>query len=117
MGNSHEIERSVSRTALAAAISILALSLATPASAQDAAANDTSGQPRTTDNTNKSGDQSEADDIIVTAQFREQKLQDTPIAITAISGDEIAYKGATTIADIATSAPNVNIQNNVGSYG
>ena len=117
MGNSHEIERSVSRTALAAAISILALSLATPASAQDAAANDTSGQPSTTDNTNKSGDQSEADDIIVTAQFREQKLQDTPIAITAISGDEIANKGATTIADIATSAPNVNIQNNVGSYG
>jgi iron complex outermembrane receptor protein len=28
-------------------------------------------------------------DIVVTAQFREQRLQDTPIAITAITGETL----------------------------
>lgn len=56
-------------------------------------------------------------DIVVTAQFREQRLQDTPIAITAVSGEDLANKGLTSIADVATTAPNVNIQNSSGAYG
>jgi iron complex outermembrane recepter protein len=48
-------------------------------------------------------------DIIVTAQFREQRLQDTPIAITAISGEAIENKGLNSVVDIAAEAPNVTM--------
>ncbi|MBO9499260.1 MAG: TonB-dependent receptor [Novosphingobium sp.] len=48
-------------------------------------------------------------DIIVTAQFREQKLQDTPIAITALSGADIENKALSNVSEIGATAPNVNI--------
>ncbi|MBN8829131.1 MAG: TonB-dependent receptor, partial [Sphingomonadales bacterium] len=61
---------------------------------------------------------SEADeDIIVTAQFRSQRLQDTPIAITALSGEALDRKALNSVADIAAAAPNVNIAQGSGAYG
>jgi len=48
-------------------------------------------------------------EIIVTAQFREQRLQDTPIAITAITGEALESKGMSSVADVASVAPNVTI--------
>lgn len=57
------------------------------------------------------------DDIIVTAQFREQRLQDTPIAITALSGEDIENKAQSSIADIASTAPNVNITQGASAFG
>ncbi|HWW63819.1 MAG TPA: TonB-dependent receptor [Sphingomonadaceae bacterium] len=56
-------------------------------------------------------------DIIVTAQFREQRLQDTPIAITAISGADLEKKALNNIADIGKAAPNVNIAAGSSAYG
>ena len=55
------------------------------------------------------GDGTDGNDIIVTAQFREQRLQDTPIAITALGGEEIQNKALNSVADIGATAPNVNI--------
>lgn len=49
------------------------------------------------------------EEVIVTAEFREAKLQDTPIAITALSGDVLDERGMTSVADIGKVAPNVNI--------
>jgi iron complex outermembrane receptor protein len=49
------------------------------------------------------------EEVIVTAEFRQAKLQDTPIAITAISGDALEARGMTSLADIGKVAPNVNI--------
>ena len=43
-------------------------------------------------------------DIIVTAQFREQSLQDTPIAISALSADALEQKGASDITAAANIA-------------
>lgn len=81
---------------LRAGTSVLALSLvvAAPAYAQDAvqAADDAA------DNT-----------IVVTAQFREQSVQDTPLAITAISGDTLEERGQVNLTDIGSFAPNVNL--------
>ncbi len=94
-------KRAANRSVLFAAVSICALTLANPALAQEASEEESHGNQ----------------DIIVTAQFREERLQDTPIAITAVSGEDLANKGLTTIADVATSAPNVNIQNSQGAYG
>jgi len=46
-------------------------------------------------------------DIIVTAQFRSTKLQDTPIAITAVNAALLEARGQTNISQIAAQAPNV----------
>ena len=49
------------------------------------------------------------EEVIVTAQKREQSLQDTPIAITAMDVGELEQRGIKDITDIGTSAPNVMI--------
>ena len=56
-------------------------------------------------------------EIVVTAQFREQKLQDTPIAITAISGDVLERRSANALADIANSAPSVVLRPASAAFG
>lgn len=49
------------------------------------------------------------EEVIVTAQFREQNLQVTPLAITAVSGDMLERRSQTDIADVARQAPNVTL--------
>lgn len=55
--------------------------------------------------------------IIVTAQFRKQRLQDTPIAITALNSKMLNARGETSMLDIAASAPNVTIQQSNAGLG
>lgn len=57
------------------------------------------------------------DDIVVTAQFRSQRLQDTPIAITAVGEQAIREKGLDRITDITNSAPNVVMKPSGSIYG
>lgn len=75
---------SVSRFTMAAALCVPASIYATAASAQD-----------------------EGNEIVVTAQFREQNVQATPIAITAMSGAQLEERGQSSIVDIAAKAPSV----------
>lgn len=49
-------------------------------------------------------------EIVVTAQFRAQSVQRTPLAITALSAETIAAQGLTSVSDIAAQAPNVVLQ-------
>ncbi len=49
-------------------------------------------------------------EIIVTAQFRSQNLQDAPLAISAVTGEMAAARGQLSITDIAKAAPSVNIE-------
>jgi iron complex outermembrane receptor protein len=56
-------------------------------------------------------------EVIVTAQYREEKLQDTPIAITAITSDMIEQQGATRLSDILTSAPSVGFRQQSAAFG
>lgn len=49
-------------------------------------------------------------EIIVTAQKREERLQDVPIAITAIGQAEISDRGSRDIKDLQYSVPGLNIQ-------
>jgi iron complex outermembrane recepter protein len=46
-------------------------------------------------------------DIIVTAERRETRLQDTPISITALSAGQIEAKGVRSINDLAAQVPNL----------
>ncbi|WP_395397316.1 TonB-dependent receptor [Novosphingobium sp. BL-8A] len=56
-------------------------------------------------------------EIIVTAQFRAQRLQDTPIAITATTGAELAAKNVQSVTDLTAVAPNVNLSAATGLNG
>ncbi|MES1971372.1 MAG: TonB-dependent receptor [Pseudomonadota bacterium] len=59
----------------------------------------------------------DGNEIVVTAQFRAQKLQDVPIAITALSGDTLEQRGQTNLADLGGSAPNVTLRQAPATYG
>ena len=50
------------------------------------------------------------EEIVVTARRREESLQDTPIAVTAYTEDEMDLRGHLNITDISQSTPNVNIE-------
>jgi iron complex outermembrane receptor protein len=62
-------------------------------------------------------EQSQTDEIVVTAQFREQNLQDTPLAITAVSGAMLEARSQTSIADVANQAPSVTLKPQGAAYG
>ena len=48
--------------------------------------------------------------IVVTARRREENLIDVPIAITAISGDQLANQGSADITALAETVPNVTLE-------
>jgi iron complex outermembrane receptor protein len=49
-------------------------------------------------------------EIVVTARFREESLTDVPIAITALSGDDLAARAQNTVQDIARSVPTLDFR-------
>jgi iron complex outermembrane receptor protein len=53
------------------------------------------------------------EEVIVTAQKREQRLQDVPIAVTAFSGAQLKSLGVTNSFDIAAFTPGVHISGNL----
>ena len=59
----------------------------------------------------------DAEEIVVTAQFRTQRLQDTPIAITALNAAMLEARNQTSLTDIAAAAPNVTIRPSTNAYG
>jgi outer membrane receptor protein involved in Fe transport len=57
------------------------------------------------------------EEVIVTAQKREQRLVEVPVAITALSGAEIQQKGLNNIQDIAFAVPGMALrEDGPGSY-
>lgn len=57
------------------------------------------------------------EEVVVTAQFRTEKLQETPLAITALSGDALAARNIVSLADVSQAAPNVQLFENNAAYG
>jgi len=51
----------------------------------------------------------EIEEIIVTAQKREERVQETPISITAITGESLAQKGVASVVDLGESVPNLRL--------
>ncbi len=47
------------------------------------------------------------EDIVVTAQRREERLQDVPISVTAVTGDSLARSGVTDTRQLTQSMPSV----------
>jgi len=56
-------------------------------------------------------------EVVVTARFRAENLQTTPIAITAVTAQQLEEHGFEDISQIASIAPNVNIEPAGSGFG
>jgi iron complex outermembrane receptor protein len=56
-------------------------------------------------------------EVVVTAQFREQSVQDTPLAITAVSAEMLEARSQTNITEVANQAPSVTLRQAAPQYG
>ncbi|MDB3856060.1 TonB-dependent receptor [Halieaceae bacterium] len=54
------------------------------------------------------------EEVIITAQKREENLQESPIAVTAFGAQDLEEMGATDISQIADFTPNVTIPSSIG---
>jgi iron complex outermembrane receptor protein len=103
------------RTSLVLGASIAAMALASPALAQSTdpqPAGDQTAQPAAPTTAAAGGSE-----IVVTAQFREQKLQDTPLAITAVNAAMLEARSQTNIAEVAAQAPSVSLKPQGAAFG
>ena len=62
------------------------------------------------DNSDDKGGPIRLEEIVVTATKRSETLQDVPVAVTAISSDEIAARGFTNYSDYVNTVPNMYMQ-------
>jgi outer membrane receptor protein involved in Fe transport len=79
---------------------IAAVATATPAWAQD-------DQPAPAAQESRSADGEQ--DVIVTAQRREQRLQDVPIAVSAFTAEGLQERAVSSVAQLSNIAPNVTL--------
>jgi iron complex outermembrane recepter protein len=56
------------------------------------------------------------EEIVVTAQRREERLQDVPIAVTALSAEQLTNSGITTTQDLPALTPTLALSQNVGAF-
>ena len=56
-------------------------------------------------------------EVVVTAQFREQSLQKTPLAITAVNSQMLENKSQTNLFQVAAEAPNVTLKPAGAAFG
>ena len=81
-----------------------------PAVAANATAAPVDGQTGgTADATPVNPQDAQYGDIVITARQRSESLKNVPIAVTALTGDELRDKQVTTVKDIAAYTPGLNI--------
>src|SRR3981081_4262343 len=56
-------------------------------------------------------------EVGVTARCRQENLQQTPIAISAITAEDIQQRGFTSTADIGYAAPNASLRPTQAAFG
>jgi len=88
------------------------LAFATPARAQD--------EPQPVPQAGQEAQEDDGSglgDIVVTAQFRSTNVQDTPVAITAVSAEMLERRSQRSIDQVANQAPNVTLKAQAGVWG
>ena len=108
--------RDGARVPLMLTASFAAMAVATPALAQDDQTT-TTPQAATTQAAPANDTAADSGEIVVTAQFRAQNIQDTPLAITAVNAETMEAKSQTNLAQVADSAPNVTLKPQGASFG
>ena len=56
-------------------------------------------------------------EVLVTARFKSESLQTAPIAITVVTGDQLEARGYVNITQVASAAPNVNLEQAGSGFG
>ena len=97
------MNRYVRRATLLSVASAL-IGLTPAAQAQEAAPADVTAGETTTQDAN-----SGFGDIVVTARRREERIQDVPIAVSAISGEDLSAKSVVQLSDLTRAVPALNI--------
>lgn len=93
------------------------LVLANPAQAEDPIAKPVDAKP-SSDPVIQTDQQQADGEILVTARRREERLQDVPLPITAVSGDDLNVQHLDRIADFAAKLPNFSaVQQNTRVSG
>jgi iron complex outermembrane receptor protein len=57
------------------------------------------------------------EEIVVTARYREENIQTTPISISAFSADELEVRSIENVADIGQVIPNAYFRRNTSNFG
>lgn len=60
---------------------------------------------------------SSLEEVVVTAQKREENLQDVPISINALSAEQLGSAQVSSVADLANISPSINLQGGAGFVG
>ncbi|HEX6998734.1 MAG TPA: TonB-dependent receptor [Gammaproteobacteria bacterium] len=94
--------------------SVHPLRAATPLAAAVAAALGTAGAPAAAQ---EQAGQSGLEEIVVTARFREENIQTTPISISAFSGEDLEVRSLENVEDIGLAIPNAYFRKNASNYG
>ena len=84
--------------------SVLSLALASAAVAQDAPSK-------------PAADEKASDEIIITATRQATNLQETPIAITAVTSEALENRGITNIGELTSQVPNAQFRRVQGAFG
>ena len=101
------------RRQLYCAVSLLALCGSVGiANAQQAAGS--SGPGATTTAAPAEAKTGEVEEVVVTANRRAENIQDVPITVDAVSGDQLATAGITNIQDLKNVVPGLDVGNAVG---
>lgn len=95
----------IRRTTMALLLSGIALPAAAQAPAQEP------------DAANASNTGGQLQDIVVTARFRAENVQNTPLAITAVSGAELGDRNVTDVTSLSGQAPNLIINPAGAGFG
>lgn len=57
------------------------------------------------------------EEVLVTARFKSESLQNAPISITAITAEQMEARGYQSVVDVARAAPNVNLEQAGSGFG
>ncbi len=79
-----------------ASLTAMTVAIAAPASAQTAASSEATGASTT-------------EEIVVTAQRREQRLQDVPVSVSVVTGAALQSAAIRSVQDLASRLPNLRI--------
>ena len=96
-------------SASALALTAMAVLAASPAAAQASNAPEAAAATQPDSNT--------VGEVVVTAQFRSENVQKTPIAITAVNAAMLESRSQTSIQDVANQAPNVTLKPQGAAFG
>ncbi len=90
--------------------------IALPTFAQETQQGGAAGQPSTAQTAQAPG-AGELEQVVVTARFRAENLQSTPLSITAISSEDLQQQQLTNVNDIGNTIPNAYFRQPVSNFG